>query len=300
MKTANLFQNKGKWYRGNLHMHTTRSDGMLEPEQAIKLYREAGYDFLALTDHRKPSQEYQEKDFLLLPGVEWDTGDNQSAPVFHIIGIGMTKPCSVDYKDGVCTDPQKLIDAVREAGGLAILAHPAWSVMNPADIEKLSGLAGAEIYNSVSTLPMNGRRADSSLYFDLWASEGRAIPCMAADDSHRYQGEETKSWIMVNAQELSSEAICRAIEEKNFYATQGPRFEQITFDQETGEMTVHCSPDVQSVVFYSNAAWADGRVEQPENGRVTYVISPLDRYLRVELIDEAGRMAWSSPVLLTR
>lgn len=298
MKKVDLFQNKGKWYRGNLHMHTTRSDGDLEPEQAIRLYREAGYDFLALTDHRKPSQEREEKDFLLLPGVEWDTGDNQTAPVFHIIGIGMTKPCTVDYKDGVATDPQRLIDAVREAGGLAILAHPAWSVMDPADIEKLSGLAGAEIYNSVSTLPMNGRRADSSLYFDLWAGTGRAIPCMAADDSHRYQGEETKSWIMVNAAELSTEAICQAISEKNFYATQGPHFEQITFDQETGEVTVRCSQDVRNVVFYSNAAWADGRVEQPVDGTVTYVISPLDRYLRVELIDEAGKMAWSSPVML--
>ncbi len=281
-------------------MHTTRSDGVLEPEEAIKLYKEAGYDFLALTDHRKPSEVRQEKDFLLLPGVEWDTGDNQTAPVFHIIGIGMTKPCIVAYEEGVFPDPQKLIDAVREAGGLAILAHPAWSVMDPADIEKLSGLAGAEIYNSVSTLPMNGRRADSSLYFDLWASEGRAIPCMAADDSHRYQGEETRSWIMVNAAALSAEAICQAIAEKNFYATQGPRFRQITFDPETGEVTVRCSEDVRNVVFYSNAVWSDGRVEQPENGVATYVISPLDRYLRVELIDGEGKMAWSSPVLFEK
>lgn len=41
----------GRWYRGNLHMHTYWSDGRAFPEQAISLYKELGYDFIALTDH---------------------------------------------------------------------------------------------------------------------------------------------------------------------------------------------------------------------------------------------------------
>lgn len=40
-----------RWYRGNLHLHTLRSDGRAFPEEAILLYRKLGYDFLALTDH---------------------------------------------------------------------------------------------------------------------------------------------------------------------------------------------------------------------------------------------------------
>ncbi len=39
-------------YKGNLHTHTTCSDGVRSPEEAIAAYREAGYDFLAITDHR--------------------------------------------------------------------------------------------------------------------------------------------------------------------------------------------------------------------------------------------------------
>lgn len=41
----------GRWYRGNLHMHTYWSDGRAFPEQAIDIYKKLGYDFLSLTDH---------------------------------------------------------------------------------------------------------------------------------------------------------------------------------------------------------------------------------------------------------
>ena len=39
------------WYKGNLHTHTTNSDGAYTPEETIALYKSKGYDFLALTDH---------------------------------------------------------------------------------------------------------------------------------------------------------------------------------------------------------------------------------------------------------
>ena len=39
------------WFRGNLHTHTTNSDGDSPPDEVVAWYRDAGYDFLALTDH---------------------------------------------------------------------------------------------------------------------------------------------------------------------------------------------------------------------------------------------------------
>ena len=50
MSTA-PFQRKGRFWRGNLHTHSTRSDGRLPPEAVADFYKGAGYDFLALTDH---------------------------------------------------------------------------------------------------------------------------------------------------------------------------------------------------------------------------------------------------------
>ena len=39
------------WYRGNLHTHTTRSDGKREPQVVVDDYAERGYDFLMISDH---------------------------------------------------------------------------------------------------------------------------------------------------------------------------------------------------------------------------------------------------------
>ncbi len=45
--------------KGALHTHTTCSDGDLSPEAVLRVYRDLGFDFVALTDH----------DFLMTPGA---------------------------------------------------------------------------------------------------------------------------------------------------------------------------------------------------------------------------------------
>ena len=44
---------KKRWYKGNMHCHTYWSDGRAFPDQAIRSYRDAGYDFCAVTDHNR-------------------------------------------------------------------------------------------------------------------------------------------------------------------------------------------------------------------------------------------------------
>jgi hypothetical protein len=287
----NLFNTSGTWYKGNLHMHTLCSDGHLSPEAAISLYRNAGYDFLALTDHWKQSENKMTDGLLLLGGCEWDTGINP--PIFHIVGVGMESHVALDRS--LPRKPQEIINAITAANGIAILAHPAWSITNPYDCMPLNGLCGAEIYNSVSNLPWNGRRADSSLYFDLWAAEGKLMRCMAADDSHFYNGEQTKSFIMVNAQELSADSIKKSITDGNFYASQGPLFESVSI--QNGVVDLQCS-EVETVVFYSNTVWCDDRVTTGGVTSASYHVKPSDQYVRIELIDSMGNMAWSSPFLV--
>ena len=63
-------ENGAIWYKGNLHTHTTRSDGRKSPEEVMALYRDHGYDFLALTDHWIPSEE-GERDGLPRPATDF-------------------------------------------------------------------------------------------------------------------------------------------------------------------------------------------------------------------------------------
>ena len=45
------FSTPGRFWRGNLHAHSTLSDGARGPEEVVAAYRSAGYDFAQLSDH---------------------------------------------------------------------------------------------------------------------------------------------------------------------------------------------------------------------------------------------------------
>ncbi|MCH3961284.1 MAG: CehA/McbA family metallohydrolase [Solobacterium sp.] len=310
-----LIQTDKNWYQGNLHMHTDRSDGHASTAEAIETYRKHGYDFIALTDHRRPSigiepnssgvldgEEILMKDMLLLSGVEWDTrGRNTSlpgdVPCFHILGIGMnSSEHSRDFDRILHPEPHEIIDTVKKDGGFAILAHPSWSVMDPAAIMACKGIGAAEIYNAVSDIPWNGQRSDSSAWFDIWASHYNAlIPAVAGDDVHQYSGDECRSFTMVNAESLSRDAIMKSLAEGNFYASQGPKIKELTFDEETRTIHVACTKDVVMACFYSNHIWTKERFQHVQNGTAVYHLTEGESYIRAELITADGRKAWTSP-----
>ena len=68
-----VFADGQKWFKGNLHAHTTNSDGKLTPKQAVLTYRQHGYQFMCLSEHdyfTDMRSEFDSEDFILLPGLE--------------------------------------------------------------------------------------------------------------------------------------------------------------------------------------------------------------------------------------
>ena len=45
------FATPGRFWRGNLHAHSSLSDGALNPVDVVEAYKRAGYDFLQVSDH---------------------------------------------------------------------------------------------------------------------------------------------------------------------------------------------------------------------------------------------------------
>jgi hypothetical protein len=228
---------------------------------------------------------------LLLSGCEFDTGDMVNTRIFHIVGVGMDRPVALEHRRDI--EPQRIIDAVNAAGGAAVLAHPSWSEMLPQDILKTRGIIGAEVYNSVSTLPWSGRKSDSSNYFDLWASQGDYIRCLAADDTHWYAGDETKSYIMLKAESLSRDSVLAALRAGNFYASQGPVITSL--DLSGDKVSIRCS-QASTAIFCSNTVWCEDRLADCSGGYAEYTVKNTDRFVRVELIGKDGAMAWTSPL----
>ncbi|MFL5836870.1 MAG: hypothetical protein ACJ76K_09855 [Solirubrobacteraceae bacterium] len=46
-----LRNSDGRFWRGNLHCHSSRSDGQQEPGRGAAAYQGVGYDFIALSDY---------------------------------------------------------------------------------------------------------------------------------------------------------------------------------------------------------------------------------------------------------
>ena len=64
---------EGNWYKGNLHSHTTKSDGPLSPEKTVKYYQKKNYQFLCISDHGIITEvkNIKSEDFLVLKGAEF-------------------------------------------------------------------------------------------------------------------------------------------------------------------------------------------------------------------------------------
>ncbi len=278
-------------YRVNLHMHTTLSDGSATPVEAMQRYRSAGYDAVALTDHRFFGSGSADEDFLVLSGVEYNTPCADGARgVYHIVGIGMTREPSVDSD----MSAQEIIDAIHAAGGMAILAHPAWSLNTPEMILSLRDIDATEIYNSVSGVH-NSRRADSSLIVDMLAAKGRYYPLLASDDVHYYDGtDDCVAWIMADAEDNTREALLRAIRRGKFYATQGPEVHLIP---DGDGFTVKCSP-ASEIVFLSNLVWSRRVFEGEGLTEAHYVPREGETFLRAQVTDADGRTAWTNIIPL--
>lgn len=279
-----------KRYKIGLHTHTTISDGQKSPEEAAKIYNDAGYDAIAITDHWVYGEEQELSGLKILSGCEYNVGaSDTSVDVMHIVGVGM----DFDPKLPRDSSRQEIIDAIRNKGGMAILAHPAWSLNSPEEAEVLDGFSATEIYNSVSDAGQSSRPY-SGYFVDLLANKGTSYPLIATDDTHYYDGhDETKSWIMVKAESLDKNDIIRAIENEEFYATQGPELHVL---RDGDKLIAHCSPCVM-IDFLSNAAWGPDRITRGENlTHAEYQIKLHDKWVRVEVHDEKGNYAWSNVV----
>ncbi len=289
-----IFDAKLPFFKGNMHMHTTRSDGAWTPEQAMAAYAAAGYDFIAVTDHRTVGATGKYENMLVMSGAEYDyLFSDQALHIVAVLPDDRLKNAEIPYDDH-----KALLHMIQRYGGAAILAHPAWSMNTTALMQSLPEVCGAEVYNTFSGFPWNAPRADSGNALDLLAVSGRLMPFVAGDDSHRYQGEQCQSWTMVQAQECTPEAIIEALRAGRFYASQGPKFEDVEVLED--RMIVKTSP-VDTVVFVSNVPWVKGRCRTGRDMTVQEYCFQRDRgetFVRCEIMDAQGRRAWLSPMAL--
>ena len=296
------FSQKGKWFKGNIHSHTTVSDGTVTPEQQAADYRAMGYDFLSLTDHNVmlTHAQYSSGDFLMLPGWERDIPLAEKVKCIHVVGLfpaDTPEDAQVSRPKG---DPaemsmQDLLDQMRTENAFTVIAHPIWSRMEPEEVRALTDFDAIEVFNTGTECLCHAGRAD--VYWDMLLREGKRVLAIACDDTH---GKDKKSdrfggWVMVNAEALTKEAILAALKEGNFYSSCGPEIHEVTV--EDGMVHVKCSPCEEiHVVSYPPRGKAHFALGGEPLTELTYPLKGGERYIRVECVDEHGHPAWSNAI----
>ena len=299
------FTAPGRFWRGNLHTHSTRSDGVLPPAEVCRRYRAQGYDFLALTDHFigcygypiVDTQPFRDAGFTTILGAELHSGAMASGELWHILAVGLPKDFVPPNAPGFLpvagqeTGPEIAARAVA-AGAFVAIAHPQWSGMTLADARSITAAHAVEVYNHGCAAGCD--RPDGFAIADLLLSEGRHLTMIATDDAHFSEPDHFGGWVMVKALENTPDALLAALKAGHFYSSQGPELHDVRIQGEV--VVVECSA-VSSVIAIGQGTGAKG-VHGPSMTRAEV---PLDRlsdspWVRVAVVDAAGRRAWSNPI----
>jgi histidinol phosphatase-like PHP family hydrolase len=303
------FSTPGRFWRGNLHTHSTLSDGARAPEQVIEAYKRAGYDFVQLSEHFMArfgwpiadTRRWRSNSFTTLIGAELHAPATKIGELWHILAAGL--PLDFAAPAPGETGPQIAARASAQGAFIAI-AHPAWSQLTIEDGRALAHADAVEIYNHGGAVEND--RGDGCYLMDQLLSEGRRLTGVATDDAHFADGDYDAfgGFVEVKAESLEPEALLAALKAGDFYSSQGPRFHDISFSGR--EASIECSP-VQAITLVTGTSRTFTRIGRQitaatfdltaivQNNRAANAPA---RWVRATIIDAAGRRAWSNPIWL--
>jgi len=283
----------GNWYRGILHVHTTRSDGQRSPEEVLAWYRARGYHFASLTDHDVLSESRPlADDFVTLSGIEVE-GIDPDAGLYHLLGLGAQRPPDMEVLQ--LLPLQEAVDRVGAVARLVVMAHPYWSGQRSADLLPVENCSLLEVYNG--GCDVDDAKGTSAVHWDDLLAAGRRWRALATDDAHWRHGTKDAGlgWVWVKAPHLEAEALLEALEKGHFYASSGPKIHSI--EVEAGQVRVRCSP-ATAVDFFGNGPFSR-RISAPPGEALTeatHTVHGSQTYVRVAVRDAGGNWAWANPI----
>lgn len=272
---------KAQWLKGNLHMHTTESDGSRAPQVAVDDFAARGYDFIMISDHDKvtPPTMVNHRGMVLIPGNE------VSARGPHLLHVNAGKRIEPEL------DRQKVIDAIEADGGFAVMNHPNWSRdYNHCPLpvlKRLQGYAGIEIFNGGADLALGSGVATDK--WDAVLSAGRIVWCYANDDSH-HDEEVGRGWNMVLTADRTAAGIVAALRAGRCYASTGVTIQSIEVKGAKVTVKTANADRIDVVTAFS-------QIQHTVNGRnLTFDASELPYgFLRIECFGPHGTKAWTQP-----
>ncbi|MBO5270222.1 MAG: PHP domain-containing protein [Clostridia bacterium] len=322
-----LIPESGRFYKTNLHCHTTISDGAQTPEEVKAHFKANGYSAVCYTDHEVliGHKELCDDEFIALHGYEVSIKQDLSRhtalfmPVYHFNMIaesqdnlymprffknnpsfpGKAKEWAEkhavysedDLIETTVYDKEWISEylcAVRDAGFLITYNHPQWSLQNCNDYVGLRGLHAIEAMNGGCWV-LNDT---TSLHYEQMLRAGMDVVPVGGDDNHSVGGC-CLAWTMIKAPELTYDALIAAYKKGDCYSSEGPEF--LSLYIEDGEIVVKTSPAYTVTLLSEGRACGAKRAQDGTltEARFPYRPETYGRYFRLEIRDAAGKRAYS-------
>lgn len=323
MKKILLDSNK-KFYKANLHCHSTKSDGFWTVEEIKEHYKSKGYSIVAITDHEHivDNSYLNDEDFLTITSCELcikeiegvSTAKNRKMKVCHL-NLYAKDPHNVDTpcyssvydkpflknigEDGVmhtCGEYKRVYSAegindiikiANEKGFLVSYNHPVWSLENALTYLNYKDFWSLEIYNS-DCWKCGFFEYNIGAYDDFLRT-GQKIAATACDDSHS-KSTAFYGFVMINAEKLEYDTIIKALEDHNFYASTGPAINELYV--EDGKAYLTFSGGEYAVMSTEGRRINLQKAENPDGkNTVCFDILEDDGYIRFSVADKYGHYA---------
>ena len=315
-----LLPQSGNFYKANMHMHTTYSDGQLTPQEVKELYMKNGYSIVAFTDHEllMPHNYLADENFLPITSVELATNEDDHYPfqytkTYHLNLYAKDKNASsycvrdnlriwpgkvrdfeteeqkqVNYRRVYSVESMNdLIAKANAQGFLVSYNHPVWSLQSYNDYADLEGVWGIELYNTSAAL--GGYVDNEQPWIDLlW--QGKNVFPLAADDAHKIQ-DTCGGWIMVKSEKLEYDTVMQALEKGDFYASNGPKILSLYIEDNTVHIRTSGAKQI-SLIPKSRKVRSVIADVQPITG-AAFTLQPTDEYFRIKVVDENGKKAYT-------
>ncbi|HET7539532.1 MAG TPA: CehA/McbA family metallohydrolase [Polyangiaceae bacterium] len=292
--------------KGNVHTHTTLSDGGSSPEHTIAWYRSHGYQFLALTDHNQLSRparypSLQEPGFVLISGEEITmTGRGRQV---HVNGLCIKSRIPGGSFASVTAALSNGIGAVRHQGGVALVNHPNFDwALSPTDVSDARDAALLEIASGHPYVHSAGD-ADHPSHEALWdiaLASGADFMGVGVDDEHHIDVSSDppatpgRAWISTFGDVTDSAAICAALAQGQLYSSTGVELRRITVRER--EYEVDPVQARATVVFVGLGGRELARHSPLSDGPARYVLRGGEGYVRARIELPDGRRAWTPAV----
>jgi hypothetical protein len=297
----------GRFYRGNLHCHSKRSDGLVEPEVVAEAYRDAGYDFICLSDHYEAeygwrvsdTRHLRERGFSTILGAELSSGPWTERDTYWVTAAGLP----LDFEAPPPGDHAEAITRAREVGAFVVMLHPG---LNNLRLEVADGLPAlgavqaVEVYNHNTAMAGSPDRAHGAYMLDGLLEKGYRVLVNAGDDAHfEHPADRFGGWVEVHAERLEPGVLLEALKAGRYYSTQGPALRELLVEGES--VYVQTSEAYAITLTGGGDRWLSGADCTSQGGELIseaeFDLSPFrGSYCRITVVDHAGKRAWSNPI----